>query len=339
MLTYYPGHMDWTPDVTPGDWLAERLDDPYTQTMHSVVPHGFEAYARVFHVPMLRTSPTHRVPSQQDHAQQTEVARTAHEGVFTETPTTWAEAARAFGGIFHPLAQWRSIVKPLPEEDWWMSVDSEGRGFQAPAEGQTEPELTTAIVRALIGEQHPVPGFAALWEGHGGLVGAYGTTGRAFFTADETTPEGTDPEIAWRHQQMLNASTHDPFNNVFQRPAWQDGILSREISEGQRFELPQRNHVLFAGDVSVFTSPDWITTVPWTDHPAQARGFAPSAQTPSLIWPADHSWVVVNEVDYDSTIVCGSREAIDRILGIAGLESAEIPENSVMFLDGDTLNP
>lgn len=46
--------MEWTGDVTAGEWIRERLDDDFS--LHGVVPRGFEAYARVFH-PVPRDRP------------------------------------------------------------------------------------------------------------------------------------------------------------------------------------------------------------------------------------------------------------------------------------------
>src|SRR5262245_3272759 len=51
--------MEWTPDLTAGDWLRPRLDEPWRATMHDVVPRGFAAYARVFH-PTTRSRPVGR---------------------------------------------------------------------------------------------------------------------------------------------------------------------------------------------------------------------------------------------------------------------------------------
>lgn len=39
----------WTADVARADWLEARLGDPGANTVTSVVPAGFEAYARVLH--------------------------------------------------------------------------------------------------------------------------------------------------------------------------------------------------------------------------------------------------------------------------------------------------
>ena len=40
--------MGWITDVSQGAWLAERVDAVW-HDMHSAVPRGYEAYARVFH--------------------------------------------------------------------------------------------------------------------------------------------------------------------------------------------------------------------------------------------------------------------------------------------------
>lgn len=41
--------MQWSEDVGAGDWLRERLDDPWRGTMHDVAPRGYPAYARIPH--------------------------------------------------------------------------------------------------------------------------------------------------------------------------------------------------------------------------------------------------------------------------------------------------
>ena len=38
----------YTSDVSPGRWIKDRLH-PFAQDTGSVIPEGFEAYARVFH--------------------------------------------------------------------------------------------------------------------------------------------------------------------------------------------------------------------------------------------------------------------------------------------------
>ena len=48
--------MEWTADVEAGDWIRDRLDDPWQGTIHDVVPRGFPFYTRIFH-PATRSKP------------------------------------------------------------------------------------------------------------------------------------------------------------------------------------------------------------------------------------------------------------------------------------------
>ncbi len=339
----YRGGMEHTDQIAAGAWIAQRVDASY-DTMHGVMPRGFEAYARALHSPTVASLPGERLPTADEVVRMSDAARHELSERTVVSDSTWAEAARAFGTTLHPLAQWNALVRaggtdPDPN-DWMQTLAPDGREFSAPDEGSTSPQVTAAIVTALTGTDTatPIPGFAAVWNGHGGLLGGHGGIGRAFFTMSEATSPDTDAEVAQRHRAMLNASLHDPFNNVFRQPAWVDGILSRAISEGPMLELPGREHVMFSGDVSLFRSPDWVLDVPWRDRPAEQHGFDPAAATPSLIWPADHAWIIAAEVDFDSTLVGGSRAAVDRLLGAEGLEVFEIPAEADLTWGGDQIN-
>ena len=74
----------YEPDPRVGDWLSPRLG-PFGAAVGSLVPRGFEAYARVLH-------PMYDV----DHA-----------------PVSWAEVAATTGRVLHPTAQaWRLARRP-----------------------------------------------------------------------------------------------------------------------------------------------------------------------------------------------------------------------------------
>lgn len=45
---------------------------------------------------------------------------------------------------------------------------------------------------------------------------------------------------------------------------------------------------------------------------------------PNLIWPADRSWLVASEVDFDSTLVGGNAELIDTIVESPKLEAWQV---------------
>jgi hypothetical protein len=94
-----------------------------------------------------------------------------------------------------------------------------------------------------------------------------------------------------------------------------------------QFSLPHRDYSLYAGplrDAVRFGS--WVTR-DW---------FLP--QSPSLIWPADRSWCVATETDFDSTLVGGTASLIGEILQRPDLEAWPVgPDDSLAF-DGDTVN-
>ncbi len=324
--------MEWTADVSAGDWLRERIDDPWHGTMHDVVPRGFDAYARVFH-PVSRERPAGRdwppLPFAR-HAAQWDAFHAASPEIVGE-PVTWAQTATAMGTAMHALAQWRALIAPgviAQNEDF--ARDPAGWRYIDPREGQLEPTSLAAVAGVLT--EHtttPGSGFAALWEGWGGVTGGMGYgASRVLFS-----PAGQDDP---RHAGVLGRSARDVFNDVFRRPQWQPGILSDEISRGPRFKLPDRAYVLFRAATVDFADPGWILTAPWRDRASEEHGFAADAESPSLLWPEDRAWVLVSEVDFDSTIVAGSHELVRALCGDARLEALPIGEGSSLspFADG-----
>ncbi|PRB00353.1 hypothetical protein [Microbacterium sp. MYb64] len=323
--------MRWEDDVQVGRWIRERLDPDLGSDMHSVVPRGFEAYARIFHPAWVRSVPGGVVPTHDELRAMSEDEAARIQSGLRDEQATWADTAAAFGTVLHPLAQWNRIVRTPEGEDWRHRRAPDGREFQAPIEGDLPPSLLAPIAEHLVAHTStPDAGYAGVWEGWGGLQGSFGSTGRAFLTFTD------DPGEA--HAAMLAESIHDPFNNPYQKAVWQDGILSREISEGARLELPQRNHVLFAVPPRTFADPDWGAFVPWSDKIAEERGFPPSALHPSLIWPADRAWILVSEIDFDSTIVGGSPALIAALCADERLEALPIPEGANLQWDADEVN-
>lgn len=43
-----------------------------------------------------------------------------------------------------------------------------------------------------------------------------------------------------------------------------------------------------------------------------------------MLWPEGHEWVLASEIDWDSTIVAGSRSLIDAVLADARFEAYEV---------------
>ena len=338
--------MDWIADVTPGDWLRERIDAQWTSAsgMHMVVPRGFPAYARIFH-PATRSRPLGRQwPPLPHDAHGREWADFSREQPAIDTERlTWGQTAAAFGTRLHPEAQWSRLVRARDGGSGWQQVRGpDGWEYDAPDEGRMDVEQFAALAGHLAADVAPSHAYAAVWDGYGGLVGYLGDSrGRAAiaFSADATPGSGAGSDdvsaaIQDRHRQMLDAGAHDPFNNVFRKATWQPGVLSDDISRGARLELPNRTYILFAGETAAFADVSWPASAPWVD-----AGESPQwAQSPNLMWSADHRWVVVSEIDFDSTVVAGSVALIAAICADPAFEALPLPEGADLSWEADEVN-
>lgn len=323
--------MEWISDVSVGKWLRERLDDDWS--IHHFVPRGYQACARIFHPVQVRSLPDRAMPEMDEWVRMPEAERQRLTELITDEETTWAAAAKAFGTTMHALAQWDSLLRV--ERDEGTRIAPDGREFSGGEYGALSAEQLASVAAHLaVHTETPEDAFVGLWPGRGGLIGFMGQSpSRAFFQAGDPA----SAELA-HHNEMLGRSFKDRFNNVFRRATWQEGILSREISEGPQLKLPDREYLLFRSSIRAFDDPSWILDAPWRDLPAEEHGFDPSAQAPNLLWPADHAWVLASEIDYDSTIVAGSAALIQAICTDAALEALPIPEGASLNWDADIVN-
>ncbi|MEU1973187.1 hypothetical protein ABZ477_16145 [Microbacterium sp. NPDC019599] len=333
--------MEWTADVAPGDWIRERIDEPWHGTMHDVVPHGFEAYARIFH-PADRDRPVGRpwppLPYGAHHREWE--AFQLSEPDFEAERVSWADSAAAFGTTLHALAQWDRLVERFREVEGEDGPrDAAGWRYGRPMWGQLAPDLLSTTTAILAGHTTtPDDAFIGVWEGWGGLVGGMGFgPSRVLFTLS-AFEEGPRDEATEQHREFLERSARDQLNGAFRKPKWQPGILSDDISRGPRLELPNRSHVLFTGSLGELADPAWAERMPWTDASAVEFGGRPTAESPSLVWPADRAWVLVSEVDWDSTIVGGTHAALRALCTDPGLEALPLREGADLTWDADEVN-
>jgi hypothetical protein len=100
-----------------------------------------------------------------------------------------------------------------------------------------------------------------------------------------------------------------------------------EVMRARRLRHPGRDYLLFSGpleaalDLGHWPSQDW---------------FVP--QSPNLIWPADNSWCVATEIDFDSTLIAGDQHLIDAVLDAEDLEATPIEPSDYLDSRGDTVN-
>lgn len=144
----------WETEVAAGAWLASRLHG-FAIDVSSVVPAGFEAYARIFH------------PLDGAHRR-------------------WADLARSNGRIAHAEMQWHHIARPVgsPAADPYR-VDA--RMGSLPA---AELEALVAVLGTRTGRAERC--WFAVWEGFGQLHGGGAV---AVLTSDGSVvhPDGLVP--------------------------------------------------------------------------------------------------------------------------------------------------
>lgn len=129
--------------------------------------------------------------------------------------------------------------------------------------------------------------------------------------------------------------------------SWLESFSAGEISSV--LELPWgRNHIVLSGPLSAIDQIvyDWSNSMGMSFAVKGSKGLPPKQdpaefrrrEAPNLIWPADHSWFVASEVDFDSTLVGGSTVLIDAILESPKLEAWEVDPADSLAADGDKIN-
>lgn len=100
--------------------------------------------------------------------------------------------------------------------------------------------------------------------------------------------------------------------------------VSAEVWALPRLRLPHRDYLLFRGPVRAALGRELAGV---------SGRFEP--QSPSLLWPADHSWCLSTEIDFDSTLVGGSDDLISAVLSAPGLDAwpVEPDDDLTVFAD------
>ncbi|WP_394247877.1 hypothetical protein [Arthrobacter pityocampae] len=196
--------------------------------MSSIVPSGFDAYARVLHPSTVnRYHPQGRGDPQED---------------YSEESWTWARIAAHTGAVIHPQVQWIRVAGHQYE-----SVPLPGIGSADPPPlGHLGPGIL-AHVMTIAGEHTSTPDdvTAALWEG---WSIESGTVWIAAFASDNDADNGDIHDVQPQRSKV-------------------DNRLATLLKNGPFLELPGRRYVLLATKDSELTDPEWPQTagMGWTD--------------------------------------------------------------------------
>jgi hypothetical protein len=169
-----------------------------------------------------------------------------------------------------------------------------------PDVGNLPREVLADVLETLAGfTLDPGDCYHAVWDGWGWLHGGGAT-------------------ISLRHES-------DP--RRFRPPSPSPPALPEEVLAGPRLSHPGRDYLLFHGPLRAAMNIGHQVTVDWL-----------LPQSPNLLWPADRSWLLATEVDFDSTVVGGSTELVEALLQETRLEAWPVGIDDNLTIDGDRIN-
>lgn len=292
--------MELITDVSRGAWLLARAGA--FATAGGTVGTGFEAYARILH------------PVSADREDRSIVDEWEDHPVLESARWRWSDVASRTGSIVHPLVQWRSLTGRTDESD---VVFEDGWRVHPPEEGWFEPPLLAALTEHLAeATSTPDDLVAAIWDGWGDLSGG-STLAVGWQGPDEPTAE----EIESMQRYVVE-----------QRTAHGDEQAAiRAALAVERFGWPHRECFPLSMTLPQLADPTWLDR-------ARIGTAVGLAHTPQMLWPEDHSWVLASEIDWDSTIVAGSRALVDAVLADDRFEAFPVDEDSDLTWGGDLVN-
>lgn len=341
-----PERFDWVDDPTRGEWLRSMEAEPFGSVL-SVVPRGFEGYARVFH-PVERDRPR-ETKTWKGIDPETYFEGTGDIDAALETErVSWSHAAASFGTTMHAEAQYAPLLR-RSYGNVHEAIAADGWRYFEAGEGSLDVEALSVASSVLARHTNtPDAGIAAIWDGWGGLMSSDGVAHLTFESADPWSARDVEPavapiaggplsrRVASFMQGIGDARSRMGALRALTREEAEpgSGLLSREVAEGPRFGLHAdtgRSYVLFQAGASDFADPSWRHHAPWVEE-------SNWTQSPSILWPEDHSWVLATEIDFDSTLVAGSAALIDELVQTPGLEVLTIGTDAALSWDGDVIN-
>ncbi|WP_125609753.1 hypothetical protein [Specibacter cremeus] len=227
------------------------------------------------------------------------------------TPLTWSEIARKTGRAVHPCAQFAAVAGIAYGDPLVL----DGKYLHVPREGELDAAQLAALA-TILGEHTGTPRdvYLALWDGYGWIHGAGAVS--VLWSVDE--PETPSAEFQEEQAALLAQVKR------LQEPSFPYEVLNGTLLDvGHGF----RQYFVFRGTITDLAHPPW------------AEGRTLNTQTPNLAWPADHAWCLATEIDFDSTLAGGTREAIDAVVRSPLLEALPVTPATSLAWDADTVNP
>lgn len=326
----------WVPGGR-GAWLADRFaraDDGPLVALGDIVPPGYDAIVRIL-PPFTRDRPATGTFAEWEALADSADGAAAPE--FLSEAVSWADTAAALGRELGETPRtWELLGVSYGEADDALAGD--GWRYSSPSEGTLPAELFARIAGVLARHTAtPDAGVAGVWEGYGGLVSAQGV---GWFFAVPDPPRWIPRPLsaiglrAASHVLSFRARSRRfgwraavwglLLPGVAQRPG--TGTLPAEAARGERLELPHRAYVCFAATPRDLAEPGWPARAPWV-----ADDEFGDPQSPNVVWPDGREWVLVSEIDIDTTLVACSRACAEELLETAGIEAQLITRDTALF--------
>jgi hypothetical protein len=96
-------------------------------------------------------------------------------------------------------------------------------------------------------------------------------------------------------------------------------------------------------DLPIFSLPplagrDYLLLKAPLDKVGEFVRLHPFERLPNMVWPSDRGWFLVSDIDFDSTLIGGSKDLIRSIIESASLEAASVHFADSLASDADTIN-
>lgn len=228
--------------------------------------------------------------------------------IVEERAWTWARFAARTGRHVHPLVQWVALSGQEPpaavgfDDGWTVGPPEEGQLDQA--------VLATLAEHLRAATTTPDDLVAAVWDGWGDLNS--GSAWSSFVVGEPSEEQLRQLQEQAEQRRIRKAAA------------------ARALAS-PTFAWPGREFHLLSASLALFSETDWLDGTPVDVWPA-------AGHTPQMLWPEDHSWVLATEIDWDCTIIAGSRDLVAEVLDDPRLEAFAVADTDDLTWTSDRIN-